>query len=555
MDMRNPKNSRVLPYLRTLLTEGNVAALSDRQLLERFAQERGQSVEAGQAAEIAFEALVDRHSPMVWGVCRRVLGDVHEAEDAFQATFMLLVRKARSLDVDDSLGRWLYGVAHRVAVRARFHATRRSSGRCESPVTATDDPHSDLENSEIREIVGTELDRLPLKYRCAVELCDVQGLTHDEAARQLAWPLATVKSRLTRGRVRLRGRLTRRGIAPMAAGVISALCAEASVAAPAELVRSAIRYSMPLSAAAPPPAITILVKEALQMMVRQKIQLAVIPAVLAAGLVVVALAGQAPPASPKRPLQATADVGAQPIRRQTTPDPRWSRVLPSGAMIEVIGVSPHPSGADTWYRPDGTSLTESPCDAARANVTARADGIVRAIVARFTSVRPDAERQWQILESNSGGWVTPTLDGVPVAGLHEWVGVVPRSLKTCTARFVIGSGPWTTDATHEPSEGPASSERRGYMFSEPVASQHGTTVTLTHTQYDVFLRLAAVDRDDKEWFGSPSSSYRAGELCMFKVEFRLPLANIKHFRVQIQPQERVEIAGVALDRDKPVSRD
>ncbi len=225
-----------------------MAALSDCQLLERLVHERAQSVEAARAAEIAFEALVNRHSAMVWGVCRRVLGDVHEAEDAFQATFLLLVRKAKSLHVDDSLGRWLYGVAHRVAVRARFHASRRSSGRPEAPVTASDDPHAEVEKSEIREIISTELDRLPLKYRCAVDLCDLQGMTHEQAARELAWPLATVKSRLTRGRLRLRGRLTRRGIAPLGAGVTTVLCAEAGATVPAALVKSIVRSSIPREA-------------------------------------------------------------------------------------------------------------------------------------------------------------------------------------------------------------------------------------------------------------------------------------------------------------------
>jgi hypothetical protein len=180
---------------------------------------------------------------------------------------------------------------------------------------------------------------------------------------------------------------------------------------------------------------------------------------------------------------------------------------------------------------------------------------VRAIVARFTNMQPNAERQWEILESNIGGWMNPVVDGARVPELHEWVGALPRTLKTCTVRFAIGTGTWTTDATDRPSEGSTSSDRGSYMFSEPVESKQGTTVTLTHTQGDVFLRLVAVDRDDKEWFGRPSSSYRAGGLYMFKVAFPLRLENLKEFRVQVQPIERVEIAGVALDRDEPLSRD
>ena len=180
---------------------------------------------------------------------------------------------------------------------------------------------------------------------------------------------------------------------------------------------------------------------------------------------------------------------------------------------------------------------------------------MRDVVVRFTNLQPSAERKWEILESNVGGWANPVVDGAPVPELHEWVGVLPRSLKTCTVRFEVGTGTWTTDATRGPSEGPATSERGGYIFSEPVESKQGTTVTLTHTQGDVFLRLIAVDRDGKEWFGRQSSSYRGGELYMFKVAFQLPLENLKEFRVQVQPLERVEIAGVALNRDEPLSRD
>ena len=111
--------------IRALFAGGTATGLSDGELLERYAARRAESAEAATAAEMAFEALVDRHGAMVWGVCRRVLGDAHAAEDAFQATFLILVRKAGSVRVDGSLGRWLYGVARRVALRARSEGERR----------------------------------------------------------------------------------------------------------------------------------------------------------------------------------------------------------------------------------------------------------------------------------------------------------------------------------------------------------------------------------------------------------------------------------------------
>ena len=186
--------------------------MTDGELLERYTTERALSAEAATAAEMAFEVLVDRHGPMVWGVCRRVLGDAHEAEDAFQATFLILVRKARSVQVNGSLGRWLYGVAHRVALRARFEAERRRSGIDRTPPTSSDDPVVEVELRDLRTVVGEELDRLPAKYRCPVELWHLQGMTYEQAARQLNCPVATVKGRLTKGRLKLRQRLAQRGL-------------------------------------------------------------------------------------------------------------------------------------------------------------------------------------------------------------------------------------------------------------------------------------------------------------------------------------------------------
>ena len=123
--MVNGQLPSALRQLRTLFAAGTATGLTDSELLERYATKRAFSAEAAVAAETAFEALVDRHGPMVWGICQRVLGDAHEAEDAFQATFLILVRKAGTVRVDGSLGRWLYGVALRVARRRGSSATTR----------------------------------------------------------------------------------------------------------------------------------------------------------------------------------------------------------------------------------------------------------------------------------------------------------------------------------------------------------------------------------------------------------------------------------------------
>jgi RNA polymerase sigma factor (sigma-70 family) len=156
---------------------------------------------------------VRRHGPMVFRACRAILRDPHAAEDAFQATFLVLARKAGGLWVGGSLGPWLLSVARRVACCARTDASRQRAHErtaAERSAPATVDPGWDDRDAILHE----ELVRLPEKYRTAVVLCDLEGLTQEQAARQLGWPDGTVRSRLARGRERLRERLTRREMAP-----------------------------------------------------------------------------------------------------------------------------------------------------------------------------------------------------------------------------------------------------------------------------------------------------------------------------------------------------
>ena len=198
--------SAVVRDIQTLLTVGGVGGLTDGQLLERFVDRR-------EAAGSAFAVLVGRHGPMVWGVCRRILNDPNDAADAFQATFLVLARKAGSVRVDDSLGRWLHGVSLKVAKRARTTAARRSA-RERPGVETIASPQPAPDRAELLAELDEEIGRLPERYRSAVVLCDLGNLSHEEAARQLGCAVGTVGSRLSRGRERLRDRLTRRGLAP-----------------------------------------------------------------------------------------------------------------------------------------------------------------------------------------------------------------------------------------------------------------------------------------------------------------------------------------------------
>jgi HlyD family secretion protein len=199
------KNGAVFRQIRALYDVGTIGDLGDGQLLERFTTDRGET------AELAFAILVERHGPMVLRVCRGVLSDWHETEDAFQATFLVLVKKARGLWVRDSLGPWLHRVAFRTASSARKSGARRR--RCEEQAAVAIAAEAARSALDLGQVVHEEIERLPERFRAAVVLCDLESRTHQQAARHLGWPIGTVKSRLARGRERLRERLARRGLA------------------------------------------------------------------------------------------------------------------------------------------------------------------------------------------------------------------------------------------------------------------------------------------------------------------------------------------------------
>ncbi len=191
---------------------------------------------------------------MVMSVCRGVLGDVHEAEDAFQATFLVLLRDARAIRKRESVGSWLHGVAHRVASRARADSARRRTHERRWSERRRDATGSAPDDFDLPATIHAELARLPERYRAPIVLCDLEERSLDEAARQLGWPLGTVKSRLNRGRQRLRDRLVRRGVAPAVAALASTGLADAAAPVPAALAEAAARMMTAaggLSAAVP----------------------------------------------------------------------------------------------------------------------------------------------------------------------------------------------------------------------------------------------------------------------------------------------------------------
>ena len=295
MDMLgNGVEREVVHQLERLFGQGTVTGLSEAQLLDRFATSRDES---------AFEALVERHGPMVLGVCRQFLRDPNDVDDAFQATFLVLVRKAGSLRQKDLLGNWLYGVACRVALRSRTVGVRRQMkvslfeqmeglagnggpSRCE-PVSET------VLRDEEGPLVHEEVNRLPRKYRAPIVLCYFEGLTHDQAAARLGCPIGTVKGRLSRARDLLRTRLSRRGVAVSSAALAAHLAgAELQASVPASLTHMTLNAALAVAAqgsaaitasSAVSLPVASLTEGVVQTMILSQIKSIAIPVLIAAG--------------------------------------------------------------------------------------------------------------------------------------------------------------------------------------------------------------------------------------------------------------------------------
>jgi RNA polymerase sigma factor (sigma-70 family) len=238
--MADTEGGVFLRQVRKLVAAQTAGRLSDRQLLEQFLARQDES---------AFSALVQRHGPAVLSLCRSLLRHLQDAEDVFQATFLVLARKAGSIRKRESLGSWLYGVAHRLACKAKARAARHgarelaAAGEAEAPAV------DDMTWRELRLVLHEELSRLPEKYRAPLLLCYWEGKTQEDAAAQLGWSKGTLKERVHRARELLRGRLTRRGVTLSAGLVTAMLCGRAGTAAEAlALVNPTTRAALAFAA-------------------------------------------------------------------------------------------------------------------------------------------------------------------------------------------------------------------------------------------------------------------------------------------------------------------
>jgi RNA polymerase sigma factor (sigma-70 family) len=234
--MASGDRSVLFRNVNALFNIGAIGGLTDRELLDRFLSERGE------ASELAFGALVHRHGPMVLGVCRSMLRDAHDAEDAYQATFLLLARKASSIRARDSPAHWLYGVARRVAIRLKADAARRRSRERQA---AAPEEWREAEGGRAAPsaAIHEEIGRLPEKYRAPLVICCLEGMTYETAARSLQLTEGAVRGRLARARELLKSRLARLGLA-LPAGLVP----EASAAVRPELAESTIRAAVRIAA-------------------------------------------------------------------------------------------------------------------------------------------------------------------------------------------------------------------------------------------------------------------------------------------------------------------
>lgn len=322
--------------------------VGDGELLARFARDRDQS---------AFAAIVRRHGPMVLTVCKRITAQPQDAEDAFQAAFLVLAQKVGRIRSPELLGNWLYGVAVRTAQKARRSAIRRRARE----VQVVDMPESIVTASapdpDVGSLLYEELAALPVHYREALVLCELRGVSRGEAARALGVPEGTLSSRLAGGRKKLAERLTRRGVALSAAAVAATLANDRAAAGivPDPLVSNTCR--LVADWAAVPPSILRLAKGGFS--VRKTMALGVVTAALTAtGLV---FAGRPTdsgrPADPPKPPEAVAAV-AEPEAAPTTnpkPNDNTPEFTSSPRMRKALGL-PIPRAYEVCWSPDGKGM-------------------------------------------------------------------------------------------------------------------------------------------------------------------------------------------------------
>ena len=547
--MASESSSTVFKDIDALFRTGTAVGLTDGSLLDRFRSGPAEEAEA------AFAVLVERHAPMVFHVCRRILGDRHDAEDAAQAVFLVLARQSRAVRRTDSVASWLYGVAARIAARARRGAARRRMRErrgAEVAMAIRHVDHGDRDSSETWPELYQELSRLPERFRMPIVLCHLEGLTYEQAAQRLGCPVRTVQSRLARARERLRDRLARRGVAPAIAALTAALTPDAASAAVSETwkqttVTAAVRYAAGGTAAVlVPTAVAVLAEGASRAMnVHRLIKwsaMALLIGVAAGGAGIGMMARSSPP-EPEQPAKAVAD------------DSRYRTSFKNGATIEVVGISTVPTGPNTWWKPDGSPLAEAPVDRIERHISAQASGDPRVILLRTSGVQRDDLFRWLPTPTTSYWGGRPRKGGKNAPELDYYEATVPDLRSGCGIRARLADGPWKTEVSND-GRGGVGMFVNGHKYAFGKArpyTAYGRSMTVFAVAHNFFgqdRRIVAVARDGESF---PAMHYSAGSdgdpkwvIDIIDGEFPLPPDQIKEFQVQFRPIEIIEIKGIAL---------
>lgn len=352
---------QLVSFLRRLSAGLDRDRASDASLLERFLANRD---------ETAFAALVSRHGPMVLAVCQRVLGHVEDAEDAFQATFVVLARRAGSVRPRESLAAWLHGVARRAALKARTARARRlraaTAGRDATAAPTEIDPLEEVSAREVLRLIDQEVQRLPTRYRLPIILCCLEGRSREDAAQQLGWTVDAVKGRLERGRKLLHGRLTRRGLTLSAAMLIlEGTCNLSAAAVPFRLSTATVKAAcMGSTACAPVQALAqAILNGALLATVQRGVVLLAFVGLVAAG------ASSMMRQAAKTPDECPAQTAENGQRVPQAPAPASRRVdvlgdpLPPGALARLGTTRLRHECFAFAFSPDGKQLASAGRDA------------------------------------------------------------------------------------------------------------------------------------------------------------------------------------------------
>jgi RNA polymerase sigma factor (sigma-70 family) len=536
--MATRQNSMVLRSIRTLFEVGAPGGLTDAQLLERFLSGRTE------VAEAAFEAMVNRHGPMVLGVCRRTLRDAHAAEDAFQATFLVFAMRAGSIRRRDSLASWLFGVARKVASRSKTGAARRRAHEQAAAVAETE-PRAWGEQEDFA-VLFEEVDRLPKSYREPIILCYVEGMTYEAAAEQLRCPLGTLSVRLMRARERLRSRLTRRGLVVPAGLLVGGIIPKATSGAVASgLVELAVRTAMRRVVSRATVSVTVPASVALM---AKRVNSAMRYKTICGSLFGVGMIVLVATASVAMIDELRAQAVPERVTREQAPS-TWVKTLPRGAMVELVGVSSFPAGPGTWWVPDGLPLSKVPYvkDGVRLNFAN--DRQARGFAVRVKHPPEEGvSYRWQIPAAGSTAGGTPRDAGDKVVPDLSMIAVsVAGDLATCEVRFGVACGPWNTVAASGPDGGEAHGVANlGLIFGNARESGGKIVLSVSHDDFTEDIRVVAVDRADKEHTPSGYQSLGVRNHNQLELEFDLPRSEVKGFRFQTRPFEWATFENVAL---------